>query len=295
MSLDAPATGDEVVTRHILDDAMEDVLEAAEFASGPEVARLNDCLYRMGISGRAHEIGRVSFGRGVPMVGGVPRVIPPEHKEELAAALVDYLSAVGETKAAAKIADQLTRVRAAALDLPKEHTVPEQPTTNPVIPPRTIKTRVAGAIKEGAKRAPVELALEEGQRFVVGQLLRGFKGTRQEKAAVRKFLLWFFSSPAGQVAIAAAISGGAPFVAGLVGKDGPVVQTVADEFAARAATITTKEGMKFAARQLKPLLSLFLGLFSSMEKVADKPAPALAEGGRCAIFDLDLERSKVGA
>lgn len=167
-------------------------------------------------------------------------------------------------------------------------------------PTRTIASRLTGAMKEGAKRAPVELALEEGQKMVVAELLRGFKGSRAEKAGARKFLLWFFTSPAGQVAIAGAISGGAPLVAGLIGKDGPVVQTVADEFAARAATITTKEGMKFAARRLAPLLGIFTRLFDSLggddERPADVSPKSLDEGRPgCAVFNMAEERERANA
>lgn len=174
----------------------------------------------------------------------------------------------------------------------KETAVPDQSADK--IPTRTVKSRVMGAIKEGAKRAPVELALEEGQALLVKHLLRSYRGSRTEKNAVKKFLIQFFSSPAGQVVIASGISAGAPFVAGWVGKEGPVVQTVADEFAARAATITTKEGMKFAFRQLKPLLSVFSRLFDSMEKVSDGRAiEALpAAGGRCSVIDLNPEPVK---
>lgn len=159
--------------------------------------------------------------------------------------------------------------------------------------PRSIKSRVAGAFKEGGKRASVEFALEEGQKILVGELMRGYRGNRSEKQAVRKFLLWFFSMPAGQVAIAAAISGGAPFVAGLIGKDGPGVQTVADEFANRAATITTKEGMKFAARQLKPLLGLFSRLFESAEEDAPPIPAALNEPQGAPIFDMSAARAGI--
>lgn len=166
-------------------------------------------------------------------------------------------------------------------------------------PNQTIASRITGAMKEGAKRAPVEIALEEGQKLIVGQLLRGFKGSRTEKASARKFLLWFFSTPAGQVSIAGAISGGAPLIAGLIGKDGPVVRTVADEFAARAATITTKEGMRFALRHLKPMLGIFTRLFDSIggaETPAEVAPKSLNESGGKGgeVFSLADEREKVG-
>lgn len=170
-----------------------------------------------------------------------------------------------------------------------------------VKPQSTIASRITGALKEGAKRAPVEIALEEGQKLIVSQLLRGFKGSRIEKASARKFLLWFFSTPAGQVAIAGAISGGAPLIAGLIGKDGPAVRTVADEFAARAATITTKEGMKFAMRQLKPMLSIFTRLFDSIggesDTTTDIPQKSLNESGgeKCAVFSITAERERAHA
>lgn len=150
-------------------------------------------------------------------------------------------------------------------------------------PARGIRQRVVDAAAEGARRAPVELALEEGQRLLVAQLLRGFKGTRGEREGAKKFLLWFFAQPVGQVAIAGAISGAAPLVAGLLGRDGPTVQAVSDEFAARAATIVTKEGIKLAARQLKPVLGLFSGLFNAAEPVG---RPALSLGAAAPAEDL---------
>ncbi len=153
--------------------------------------------------------------------------------------------------------------------------------------PKTISRRLKDAVREGAKRAPVELALEKGQALLVKQLLAGFRGSRTDKAAVRKFLLWFFSTPAGQVAIAGAISAGAPLVADFVGKGGTTAQAVADEFAARAATIATREGTKFALKHLQPAMSLFAGLFEAMT-----PAPTLDEGKGEAAQDLGLQRER---
>jgi hypothetical protein len=151
----------------------------------------------------------------------------------------------------------------------------------------TPMSRMAAALKEGAKRAPVEFALEKGQALLVNHIMRGFRGTRAERASARKFLLWFFSSPAGQAALAGAISAGAPLAARAIGKEGPIVQTVADEFAARAATIATREGMKFAANQLQPLFAIFASLFDAMEK-ADRPGGALGMGTSSAAQDFGL-------
>ena len=146
---------------------------------------------------------------------------------------------------------------------------------------RGVGARVRDALKEGAKRAPVELALDEGQKLVVKELLRGYKGTRGERDGARKFLLWFMSTSAGQVAIAGVVSGVTPLVAGFVGKDGPVVQLVADEFAARAATVATREGMRLVVSRLKPLLSVFLKLFDAAEASLSKATPSsLGDGAR---------------
>lgn len=82
----------------------------------------------------------------------------------------------------------------------------------------SVGQRLRKAVSEGIRRAPVEVALEEGQAAVVKMLLAGFKGTRHEKEAVKKFLIWFFSTSAGQAAIAGTIAVATPLVAGVLGR-----------------------------------------------------------------------------
>ena len=130
----------------------------------------------------------------------------------------------------------------------------------------SVGQRLKRALSEGVRRAPVEVALEEGQAAVVKMLLAGFKGSRHEREAAKKFLIWFFSTSAGQAAIAGAIAAIAPLVAGALGKGGPAVQRVADEFGARGATILVREGGKAALSAAKPVLGIFARLFEAEEQ-----------------------------
>ena len=258
--------------------------------------RLRSVLTELGVRGGPSAVENVNFPRGViwarrpgasPAEGPSAYVIGGEATAaKLASTLATYLDGLGMADTAARVrlnhaaaqagARAAREMRAAAEPAAREADMTDAKDGKEPAPAggRGIRQRLSDALAEGARRAPVELALEEGQRLLVSQLMRGFTGSRGERAAARKFLTWFMSTPAGQVALAGAISAGAPLVAGLVGRDGPVVQKVADEFAARAATITTREGMRFAASQLKPLLALFSGIFEAVER---SPRQALGE------------------
>jgi hypothetical protein len=275
-------------------------------------AELESCLRIVGFDqADASDIDKVNFAKNAITVlrNGVPdtRALHPTLADRFAKSLYDYLLSLDKPGAASHIRESYMASSLAfgrtiswedlerrSVAFPGPQSMKEEPTMNTnTPPPRTIRQRITGALREGAKRAPVEVALEEGQKLLVKELLRGFRGTRGEKEGARKFLLWFFASPAGQVAIAAAISGGAPMVAGLIGKDGAAIQMVADEFAARAATITTKEGMKFAIGHLKPVLGLFSKLFDSFgDQTTEKSDAALPEPQPAGVIDFGVKRAE---
>lgn len=128
---------------------------------------------------------------------------------------------------------------------------PAQATAAPQTAASVLPGPFAAALRTAALRAPVEVAVEDLHEALVGIALRGYKASRSEQATIKKFLLDRLQGPGGQVAVAGILATGLPLVAPAFGsKAASVVDKIADEFRARAATVAAKSGIRSVLKLL---------------------------------------------
>jgi len=154
----------------------------------------------------------------------------------------------------------------------KETTMP--PTTAPVAD--TLSSRFVAALKEGAKRAPVEAGIDKGHEMLKELLISAVpaEGPREE-GIIREYVTRLLSSNYGKAIGAYAVGELLHTVAPHLGKRAALAQAAGREFSFRAATIAEKEaGSSIIAlfpkgiSMLDDLLNSFAGSDSEVEVVA---------------------------
>ena len=123
----------------------------------------------------------------------------------------------------------------------KETTMP--PTTTPTAPAAdTLSSRFVAALKEGAKRAPVEKGIDMGHKMLKELLISAVpaEGPREE-GIIREYVTRLLSSNYGKAIGAYAVGELLHTVAPHLGKRAALAQAAGREFAFRAATIAEKE------------------------------------------------------
>ncbi len=136
------------------------------------------------------------------------------------------------------------------------------------------------AIDAAKTRAPVELGLNRMHKIVAKKALKMFKGTRQEKAVVQRFLSDVLQSEYGKAFMGAAAATIVPYGASLpgLGKHADILDAVADELAKRSATVLAVELGGTLLDAVEPLIAIVTDMVaktaegSSSVEVVDMPA-----------------------
>ena len=144
---------------------------------------------------------------------------------------------------AAATSDTVTKspITTAQIKEVKETTMP--PTTAPSqTPADTLSSRFVAALKEGAKRAPVEAGIDKGHEMLKELLISavGAEGPREE-GIIREYVTRLLSSNYGKAIGAYAVGELLHTVAPHLGKRAALAQAAGREFSFRAATIAEKE------------------------------------------------------
>lgn len=142
------------------------------------------------------------------------------------------------------------------------------------------------AIDAAKTRAPVELGLNRMHKIVAKKALKMFKGTRQEKAVVQRFLSDILQSEYGKAFMGAAAATIVPYGASLpgLGKHADTLDAVADELAKRSATVLAVELGGTLLDAVEPLIAI----------VSDMVAKT-AEGGGVEVVDMPAEAARLSA
>lgn len=161
-------------------------------------------------------------------------------------------------------------------------------TTNPTTDSQTTKKPSRGrlAIDAAKMRAPVELGLNRMHKIVAKKALKMFKGTRQEKAVVQRFLSDVLQSEYGKAFMGAAAATIVPYGASLpgLGKHADTLDAVADELAKRSATVLAVELGGTLLDAVEPLIAI----------VSDMVAKT-AESGGVEVVDVPAEAARLSA
>jgi len=154
---------------------------------------------------------------------------------------------------------------------PKETPMPPAPTQ-----PDTLSSRFVAALKEGAKRAPVEAGVDKGHKMLKELLISaGGAESPREEGIIREYVTRLLASNYGKAIGAYTIGELLHLAAPHLGKRAALAQAAGREFANRAATIAEKEaGSSLIAlfpkgiSMLDELLNSFAGGESEVEVVA---------------------------
>jgi len=120
---------------------------------------------------------------------------------------------------------------------PKETPMPPAPTT-----PDTLSSRFVAALKEGAKRAPVEAGVDKGHEMLKELLISaGGAESPREEGIIREYVTRLLASNYGKAIGAYTIGELLHLAAPHLGKRAALAQAAGREFAYRAATIAEKE------------------------------------------------------
>ena len=145
---------------------------------------------------------------------------------------------------------------------------------------------VKASFLEGAKRAPVEVAVDKGHDMLKETLisLAGSESPREEgiiREYVTKLLESDYGKALGSYGIAGILHTAAPYL----GKRAGLAQAASREFANRAATVAVKEAgsnllslIPKGVGMLNELLDNFAGADDSEVKVQQQPAPLPPHG-----------------
>ncbi len=161
-----------------------------------------------------------------------------------------------------------------ATEKAKETTMP--PTAPAQTHADTLSSRFVAALKEGAKRAPVEAGIDKGHEMLKELLISAVpaEGPREE-GIIREYVTRLLSSNYGKAIGAYAVGELLHTVAPHLGKRAALAQAAGREFAFRAATIAEKEaGSSIIAlfpkgiSMLDDLLNSFAGGDSEVEVAA---------------------------
>lgn len=181
---------------------------------------------------------------------------------------------------AAAISDTVPKspITTAQIKEVKETTMP--PTTAPAqTHADTLSSRFVAALKEGARRAPVEAGIDKGHEMLKELLISAVpaEGPREE-GIIREYVTRLLSSNYGKAIGAYAVGELLHTVAPHLGKRAALAQAAGREFAFRAATIAEKEaGSSIIAlfpkgiSMLDDLLNSFAGSDSEVEVAAVQP------------------------
>jgi len=179
------------------------------------------------------------------------------------------------------------------LDITQEITMPTidakaATTSNPTTDNPTTKKPSRGrlAIDAAKTRAPVELGLNRMHKIVAKKALKMFKGTRQEKAVVQRFLSDILQSEYGKAFMGAAAATIVPYGASLpgLGKHADTLDAVADELAKRSATVLAVELGGTLLDAVEPLIAI----------VSDMVAKTV-DGGGVEVVDVPAEAARLSA
>ncbi len=153
------------------------------------------------------------------------------------------------------------------------------PTTPAQTAADTLSSRFVAALREGAKRAPVEKGIDMGHEMLKELLISAVpaEGPREE-GIIREYVTRLLSSNYGKAIGAYAVGELLHTVAPHLGKRAALAQAAGREFAFRAATIAEKEaGSSIIAlfpkgiSMLDDLLNSFAGSDSEVEVAAVSP------------------------
>lgn len=121
---------------------------------------------------------------------------------------------------------------------PKETPMPPAPTTQP----DTLSSRFVAALKEGARRAPVEEGVDRGHEMLKELLISaGGAESPREEGIIREYVTRLLASNYGKAIGAYTIGELLHLAAPHLGKRAGLAQAAGREFANRAATIAEKE------------------------------------------------------
>jgi len=170
------------------------------------------------------------------------------------------------------------------ITMPTINTGTAAPTTDNPTMKKPSRGRLA--IDAAKTRAPVELGLNRMHKIVAKKALKMFKGTRQEKAVVQRFLSDILQSEYGKAFMGAAAATIVPYGASLpgLGKHADTLDAVADELAKRSATVLAVELGGTLLDAVEPLIAI----------VSDMVAKT-AEGGGVEVVDMPAEAARLSA
>jgi hypothetical protein len=171
------------------------------------------------------------------------------------------------------------------ITMPTINTGTTAPTTDNPTTKKPSRGRLA--IDAAKTRAPVELGLNRMHKIVAKKALKMFKGTRQEKAVVQRFLSDVLQSEYGKAFMGAAAATIVPYGASLpgLGKHADTLDAVADELAKRSATVLAVELGGTLLDAVGPLIAI----------VSDMVAKTAEGGSGVEVVDVPTETARLSA
>lgn len=151
--------------------------------------------------------------------------------------------------------------------MPTNNPTTGQPDTTKPDTTTTKPSRARRAISAAKTRAPIELGLNRLHKVIARKALKMFKGTRQERQVVQRFLGDLLASEYGKAFTGAALATVVPYGASLPGlaKHADKLDAVADELAARSATILAVELGGAVIDAVEPLIDIVVDMASGSQ------------------------------